>query len=168
MAWLLDRDSPAYASNQFRALQQFFKWLAGEDEVPDPMAGLKPPHVPDKPLPVFADSGLTRLERACAGRSFQQHRDAAIIACSPRPGSGCRSWRASATTRTTRGAATSPCGSGRSLSAARAVRPGRSRSGYEAARSLDRYPASRASRATSCYPGSNFTGQLPCGASISL
>jgi site-specific recombinase XerC len=80
MAWLLDRDSPAYASNQFRALQQFFKWLAGEDEVPDPMAGLKPPHVPDKPLPVFADSGLTRLERACAGRSFQQHRDAAIIA----------------------------------------------------------------------------------------
>jgi site-specific recombinase XerC len=78
MAWLLDRDSPAYASNQFRALQQFFKWLAGEDEVPDPMAGLKPPHVPDKPLPVFADSGLTRLERACAGRSFQRRRDIAL------------------------------------------------------------------------------------------
>src|ERR1700722_3731484 len=27
MAWLLGRYSGAYASNQFRALQQFFKWL---------------------------------------------------------------------------------------------------------------------------------------------
>jgi len=79
MAWLLGRYSPAYASNQFRALQQFFKWLAAEDEVPDQMAGLKPPHVPGKPVPVFADGDLTRLERARAGRSFQQRRDAAII-----------------------------------------------------------------------------------------
>ena len=30
VAWLLDRYSAAYASNQFRALQQFFKWLAAE------------------------------------------------------------------------------------------------------------------------------------------
>ena len=40
---LLDRYSSAYASNQYRALQQFFKWLAAEEEVSDPMAGLKPP-----------------------------------------------------------------------------------------------------------------------------
>jgi hypothetical protein len=39
MAWLLDRYSSAYASNQYRALQQFFKWLAAEDQLPDPMAG---------------------------------------------------------------------------------------------------------------------------------
>jgi site-specific recombinase XerD len=31
IVWLLGRYSPAYASNQFRALQQFFKWLAAED-----------------------------------------------------------------------------------------------------------------------------------------
>ena len=80
MAWLLGRYSAAYASNQFRALQQFFKWLAAEEENPDPMAGLRPPHVPDKPVPVFADRDLPRLERACAGRSFQQRRDAAMIA----------------------------------------------------------------------------------------
>ena len=42
MAWLLDRYSSAYASNQYRALQQFFKWLAAEDELPDPMEGLTP------------------------------------------------------------------------------------------------------------------------------
>jgi site-specific recombinase XerD len=41
MVWLLDRYSAAYASNQFRALQQFFRWLAAEEQIPDPMAGLR-------------------------------------------------------------------------------------------------------------------------------
>ena len=50
MVWLLGRYSAAYASNQFRALQQFFKWLAAEEEIPDPMARLRPPHVPDQPV----------------------------------------------------------------------------------------------------------------------
>ena len=80
MAWLLDRYSSAYASNQYRALQQFFKWLAAEDELPDPMAGLQPPRVTDKLVPVFTGEELTRLEQACAGRSFAQRRDTAIIA----------------------------------------------------------------------------------------
>jgi len=44
------------------------------------MAGLKPPHVPGRPVPVFAAGELLRMERACAGRSFQQCRDAAMIA----------------------------------------------------------------------------------------
>ena len=80
MAWLLDRYSSAYASNQYRALQQFFKWLAAEDELPDPMAGLQPPRVTDKLVPVFTGEELTRLDDACAGRSFAQRRDTAIIA----------------------------------------------------------------------------------------
>ena len=70
---LLERYSAVYASNQFRALQQFFKWLAAKDEIPDPMAGLRPPRVPDQPVPVFDGDDLARLERACAGRSFQRH-----------------------------------------------------------------------------------------------
>jgi len=80
MAWLLSRYSNAYASNQYRALQQFFKWLAVQDELPDPMAGLQPPRVPEKLVPVFTGEELTRLEHACAGRSFAQRRDTAIIA----------------------------------------------------------------------------------------
>ena len=80
MAWLLDRYSSAYASNQYRALQQFFKWLAAEDQLPDPMAGLQPPRVSQKLVPVFTSQELTRLEQACAGRSFAQRRDTAIIA----------------------------------------------------------------------------------------
>jgi site-specific recombinase XerD len=70
MAWLLGRYSDAYASNQYRALQQFFKWLAAEEGLPDPMAGLRPPHV---------TAELDRLRRACAGRGFAERRDAAII-----------------------------------------------------------------------------------------
>ena len=80
MTWLLDRYSNAYASNQYRALQQFFKWLAAEDGLPNPMAGLQPPRVPGKLVPVFTGEELTRLEQACAGRSFAQRRDTAIIA----------------------------------------------------------------------------------------
>jgi len=80
MAWLLDRYSRAYASNQYRALQQFFKWLAAEDQLPDPMEGLQSPRVTDKLVPVFTGEELTRLEQACTGRSFAQRRDTAIIA----------------------------------------------------------------------------------------
>jgi len=80
MAWLLGRYSAAYASNQYRALQQFFKWLAVEDELPDPMAGLAPPRVPAKLVPVFTAEELAQLEQVCAGRSFAQRRDTAIIA----------------------------------------------------------------------------------------
>jgi site-specific recombinase XerD len=128
MMWLLERYSAAYASNQFRALQQFFKWLAAEDEIPDPMAGLRPPHVPDRPVPVFSAGDLLRLERACAGRSFQQRRDAAVIAVFRATGirlselAGIRYDPAALV------AATSTCGTGRSPSTARAAGPGPSRS----------------------------------------
>jgi integrase len=80
VAWLLDRYSDAYASNQYRALQQFFRWLAAEEEIPDPMAGLRPPKVTGKLVPVFTGEELARIEQACAGRAFAQRRDAAIIA----------------------------------------------------------------------------------------
>jgi integrase/recombinase XerD len=36
MVWLLSRYSDSYASNQYRALQQFFKWWAEEEELPRP------------------------------------------------------------------------------------------------------------------------------------
>ena len=44
------------------------------------MAGLRPPRVTGKLVPVFTGEELTRLEHACAGRSFAQRRDTAIIA----------------------------------------------------------------------------------------
>ena len=126
-AWLLDRYSSAYASNQYRALQQFFKWLAAEDELPDPTAGLQSPPVPQQLIPVFASQELARLDQACADRSFAQRRTRSSR-CSRRLASGWPSWPALATTPATRGTATLTCGSGRSPSAARAASPGSSES----------------------------------------
>ena len=77
---LLGRYSPAYASMQFRALQQFSRWLAAEDGICDPMAGLRPPAVPVRPVPFFTTGELSRLEAVCRGDSFAQRRDAAVIA----------------------------------------------------------------------------------------
>jgi integrase/recombinase XerD len=105
MTWLLDRYSTAYASNQYRALQQFFKWLAAEDELPDPMAGLAPPRVPAKLVPVFTSEELTRLERRARAAGSPSAATPRSSQCSPRPASGCPNWPA-------RGAVTSTYGSG--------------------------------------------------------
>jgi site-specific recombinase XerD len=77
---LLTLYSDAYASNQFRALQQFFRWIAGEEQLPDPMAGLRAPKVSEKLVPVFTSEELSVLEKTSQGRTFAQRRDAAIIA----------------------------------------------------------------------------------------
>jgi integrase/recombinase XerD len=77
---VLGRYSAGYASMQFRSLQQFFKWLSAEDDIADPMAGLRPPAVPVTPVPFFTTVELSRLEATCRGSSFAQRRDAAIIA----------------------------------------------------------------------------------------
>ena len=79
-AQLLDRYSGAYASIQFRALRQFFKWRAAEEDLPDPMARLRAPKVTMTAIPVFTSVELSELGKACQGRSFAARRDAAIIA----------------------------------------------------------------------------------------
>ncbi len=80
MAQLLDRYSSAYASIQFRALRQFFKWLAAEEELPDPMNRLRAPKVAVPDVPMFTSVELSALEKACRGSTFAARRDAAIIA----------------------------------------------------------------------------------------
>jgi len=80
MSQLLGRYSGAYASIQFRALRQFFKWRAAEEDLPDPMARLRAPKVPVTAVLVFTSVELSALGKACQGRSFAARRDAAIIA----------------------------------------------------------------------------------------
>ncbi len=79
VVWLLGSYSQAYARQQYRSLQQFFRWLAAEDEIPDPMAGLRAPAVRDKPVPFFSSVELSKLEQACRGGTFALRRDAAIL-----------------------------------------------------------------------------------------
>jgi len=79
MVWLLSRYSDAYASNQYRALRQFFRWWAEEEDLPDPMTRLRAPQVVVKLVPVFTSGELSALEQSCRGRGFAQRRDHAII-----------------------------------------------------------------------------------------
>jgi site-specific recombinase XerD len=77
---LLGSYSEAYARQQYRSLRQFFGWLAAEDEVADPTAGLRAPSVREKPVPFFTSVELSKLEQACRGSTFAQRRGAAILA----------------------------------------------------------------------------------------
>jgi hypothetical protein len=43
------------------------------------MARMKPPMVPDKPIPVVPEDALRRLLAVCAGKSFEARRDTAMI-----------------------------------------------------------------------------------------
>ncbi len=79
MVYLLDHYSDSYANNQYRALQQFFKWYSEDEELPNPMARLKPPKVGEKVVPVFTEEELTSLSRTCKGKTFADRRDQAII-----------------------------------------------------------------------------------------
>jgi integrase len=46
------------------------------------MARMRPPTVPETPVPVLGDDDLRRLLAACDGRGYEERRDAAISACS--------------------------------------------------------------------------------------
>jgi site-specific recombinase XerD len=76
---LLDDYSTAYASNQVRAIRRFLKWLAAEEDRPDPVAGLRAPRYAPSLVPVFTSEELSALRRACGGRSFEARRGAAVL-----------------------------------------------------------------------------------------
>jgi len=76
----LMRWRPATAAVRYRSLQQLFKWLVEEGEISSsPMTRMRPPTVPDQPVPIVDDSDLKKLLKACEGTQFEDRRDAAIL-----------------------------------------------------------------------------------------
>jgi site-specific recombinase XerC len=76
----LDRTAPASAATRYRSLQQLFNWLDEEGEITgSPMAKMRPPIIPEKPVPVLSDDDIRRLLDSCAGKGFRDRRDCAII-----------------------------------------------------------------------------------------
>jgi len=72
--------APATVSNRYRALQQFFTYLAAEGEVPEsPMRRMSPPQVPERPVNVLSEDELRALLATCKGRAFESLRDETII-----------------------------------------------------------------------------------------
>jgi site-specific recombinase XerD len=77
---LLTRRAAATAATYYKVLKLLYQWLEDEDELPaSPMAKMRPPMVPDQPVPVIPDDGLRRLLAACAGKGFEARRDTAMI-----------------------------------------------------------------------------------------
>lgn len=72
--------SAAYANQAYRALQQLFAWLLDEGEIDrSPLDRMRPPVVPDQPVPVLEDEQIRALLATCAGKEFPDRRDNAII-----------------------------------------------------------------------------------------
>jgi integrase/recombinase XerC len=80
IADLLSRLKPNTAANRYRALSCFFAFMVDEGEIDhSPMAHMRPPHVPEVPVPVLTDSSLTALLKTCNTKDFADVRDTAIL-----------------------------------------------------------------------------------------
>src|SRR3712207_796388 len=76
----LTRLRPTSAAVRFRSLQQLYRWAVDEELVEaSPMAGLKPPSIPEEPVAVLDEAALSRLLGCMNGKSFDDRRDTAIV-----------------------------------------------------------------------------------------
>jgi site-specific recombinase XerD len=80
-AWMVETRCASTALNKHKALQQFFKWLAlDEEEIEQsPMHRVKQPKTPVKLVPVIKDEDTKRVLDTCTGKEFVDLRDQAII-----------------------------------------------------------------------------------------
>jgi site-specific recombinase XerD len=77
---LLQRRAPETVATRYRRLRVLYRWLEEEEEIAaNPMAKMRPPIVPDQPVPVVPEDGLRRLLAACSGKDFEARRDTAIV-----------------------------------------------------------------------------------------
>ena len=83
-AWIIDllgRWKPATVNNRYRGLQAFFRWCLDEDIIGvSPMAKMKPPKVPEQPVPVLRLEAVAKLiATAERTKTLEDVRDAAIL-----------------------------------------------------------------------------------------
>jgi site-specific recombinase XerD len=76
---ILRRRSANTAATRYKVMRVLYRWLEEEEELPNPMARMKPPIIPEHPVPIVPNDGLRRLLSACAGKGFEARRDTAII-----------------------------------------------------------------------------------------
>lgn len=72
--------NPGTIRTRYRGLRRFCGWLVAEEIIDsNPMAGISPPTQQDKPVPVIADTTLSKLLKACSGKTLADRRDAAMF-----------------------------------------------------------------------------------------
>ena len=79
----LERWRPKTAQIRYGALMQFFKWCVEEGEISaTPMRNMKPPSLPEVPVPVVSDDDLKVLLKTCdeaRPSSNERHRHLAAV-----------------------------------------------------------------------------------------
>lgn len=76
----LDRWRPGTAAVRYRSLKPFFGWLAERGTISSsPMAHVRTPKLPERPVPVVADEDLRELLGVCRGEQFEDIRDGALL-----------------------------------------------------------------------------------------
>ena len=81
VTWQRTTRSASTASNRYRALQQFWKWLLLEEEITtNPFDRMRPPKLEVREVHVVATDDLRKLFKVCEGTDFAARRDSALIA----------------------------------------------------------------------------------------
>lgn len=86
--------SAGTALTRFKHLRALCSFLVAKGEIPaSPMAGLRPPNVPEHPVPVLADDEIRKLLKAAAALAdpFVARRDEAMLRMLADTGCGSRS-----------------------------------------------------------------------------
>jgi site-specific recombinase XerD len=82
-AWMLETGyAAASVKNRHDGIRQFFAWCEEEGEVPEgknPMRHVRSPKVPQNPPDILRTEEVRALLDACAGKTFEDRRDAAVV-----------------------------------------------------------------------------------------
>ncbi len=80
-AWMVVTRSASTALNKYKCLQQFFRWLQGDEQAitRSPMERVRPPKTPTKLVPVLREVDTAKVPEACRGKGFVSLRDEALI-----------------------------------------------------------------------------------------
>jgi site-specific recombinase XerD len=80
-AWMIETRSASTALNKHKGLQQFFKWMAVDEQAIErnPMDRVRPPKTPTKLVPVMREADTAKVLESCRGKGFASLRDEALI-----------------------------------------------------------------------------------------
>lgn len=71
--------APGYVHNIHRSLKAFFAYVTEKTKIPNPMAEVKPPILPEQLIDIVEPKQLAALIKSCDGKGFVPRRDLAII-----------------------------------------------------------------------------------------